>query len=99
MVGITHSKTVLVIGATAGIGRALALAIHNLPSKPTVIVTGRREERLQNIVKEGDPHGEGRLKYIAINIDVDRNQLESFADDVLNQYPDVRIIFRLCIVS
>lgn len=89
MPGIADSKVVLVIGATAGIGRALALAIHALPSKPIVIISGRRSDRLESVVKEGDPLGEGRLKSICANIDVDRTALKQFTESVLSQNPDV----------
>ena len=43
------APVVLVTGATAGIGRALARAIRDLPSKPTVIAMGRRQERLDEL--------------------------------------------------
>ena len=89
MPGIADSKAVLVIGATSGIGRALALAIHDLPSKPTVIISGRRADRLDSIVKNGDPRGDGRLKSITASIDVDRTSLKQFAESILAQYPDV----------
>lgn len=49
MPGIEDAKCVLIIGATSGIGRALALAIHDLPTQPTVIVAGRRMERLEEL--------------------------------------------------
>ena len=95
MPGIADCKTVLVIGATAGIGRALALAIHDLPSKPTVIISGRRTERLDSIVKDSDLNGEGRLKSVSANIDVDRTSLKQFSETILFQYPDVRLFLML----
>ncbi|KAH7915912.1 hypothetical protein BJ138DRAFT_1132321 [Hygrophoropsis aurantiaca] len=45
-----HSTYILVIGSTACLGRALALSILDLPSKPTVIVCGRRKERLDELI-------------------------------------------------
>jgi len=83
MPGIKDSKVVLIIGATAGIGRALALAIHDLPTKPTVIVTGRRKERLDELVAKG----EGRIHAIQFDIKTSREQLRSFVDDVVAKYP------------
>lgn len=50
---ITHNMPrtyILVIGSTACLGRALALSILDLPSKPTVIVCGRRKERLDELI-------------------------------------------------
>ncbi|KAL5536032.1 hypothetical protein ACEPAF_4126 [Sanghuangporus sanghuang] len=85
MPGINDSKCVLVIGATAGIGRALALAIHALPSKPTVIVTGRRKERLDELVKKGD----GRIEAMQVDISSGKDMLKAFADEVIQKFPDL----------
>ncbi|OCB87119.1 hypothetical protein A7U60_g5854 [Sanghuangporus baumii] len=85
MPGINDSKCVLVIGATAGIGRALALAIHALPSKPTVIVAGRRKERLDELVKKGD----GRIEAMQVDISSGKDMLKAFADEVIQKFPDV----------
>ena len=53
-IGISECRCILIIGATAGIGRALALALLDLPSKPTVIIGGRRKERLDELTKTSD---------------------------------------------
>lgn len=81
---IQDSKCVLVVGATAGIGRALALAIHDLPSKPTVIVSGRRQERLGELAKKSK-----RIHGVKIDIDADRETLVKTVDGVLQKYPEV----------
>ncbi|EIM83357.1 NAD-P-binding protein [Stereum hirsutum FP-91666 SS1] len=81
---IQDSKCVLVVGATAGIGRALALAIHDLPSKPTVIVSGRRQERLDELAKKSD-----RIHGAKIDIDADRETLVKTVDGVLQKYPEI----------
>ena len=44
---VEESKCILVTGATAGIGRVLALALARLSSKPQVIATGRRQDELK----------------------------------------------------
>ena len=62
-VGISECRCILVIGATAGIGRALALALHDLPSKPNVIVGGRRQERLDELTKTSD-----RIKGVLVDV-------------------------------
>lgn len=88
MPGINDSKFVLVVGATAGIGKALALAIINLPSNPTVIIAGRRQDRLNDIISE---HGKsGRLEGIRMDVDTDRASLKKTVEDVLAKYPKVR---------
>jgi len=87
MVNISDSKCVLVVGATAGIGRSLALAILNLPSKPTVLVSGRRKDRLDELTKAHD-----RLEGIQMDIDTDRQTLKKTVDDILAKYPKLDTI-------
>ncbi|KAF8640502.1 hypothetical protein AX17_000164 [Amanita inopinata Kibby_2008] len=79
---IDDSGCVLIIGATSGIGRALALSIAALPSKPTVIAAGRRRDRLEELAK-------ARLETAEIDIDADRAALKRFADDIVKDYPDL----------
>lgn len=56
-------KKVLIIGATSGIGEALAIRCVNAGSN--VIVTGRRQERLADFV-----HKYGKDKASAITLDI-----------------------------
>ena len=75
MAGIKDAKCVLVIGATAGIGRALALAIHDLDSKPIVIVAGRRQERLDELAAKSD-----RIKTARVDINTSYDKLKPFVE-------------------
>lgn len=84
MATINDSKSVLVTGATAGIGRALALAIAELPSHPRVIATGRRKDRLEELKKSN-------LETVEVDLDTDKAGLKKFVDEVLQKYPDVRL--------
>jgi len=52
MPSIEESKCI-VTGATAGIGRVLALALARLSSKSQVIATGRRQDRLNKLKTAG----------------------------------------------
>ena len=83
---ISQAKCVLVVGATSGIGRALALAIHDLPSKPTVIIAGRRQGRIDELTKRSD-----RFKGIKIDLLGGRAALKAWADEVVAAYPDVSV--------
>lgn len=48
-------KAVVVTGATSkGIGRSLASAIHDLPGHPKVIVTGRQQDKLDELASRSD---------------------------------------------
>jgi len=79
---IADSKCVLIIGATAGIGQALARALVDLPSKPKVIVNGRRQERLDELQKEG-------FETIKFDVNTDRPNLKHFVDTVVGRYPEL----------
>jgi short-subunit dehydrogenase involved in D-alanine esterification of teichoic acids len=85
----SSARCVLVIGATAGIGRDLALAIHELPSKPTVIVSGRRQARLDEIVAKGSKAGKENLHGLQLDITSDVGVLERFVKDTLDSFPQV----------
>lgn len=87
MPNITDSKCILVIGATSGLGKALALSILDLPAQPTVIVAGRRQARLDEITQEHA--ASGRLQSIRMDIDTDRASLKTTVEEVLAKYPKV----------
>ena len=76
---------VLVIGATAGLGRSLALAIHDLETNLTVIVAGHRHERLDELAAKN-----GRIKTSLVDINTHHDNLKAFVQDILSQYPEVR---------
>lgn len=94
--GIDSSKCVLIIGATAGIGRALALAIRALPSKPTVIVAGRRQERLDELVHTANDElkGEGRIEGIQVDVSASKAELKAFVDGVVRKWPEVNSLLK-----
>lgn len=87
MPNINDVKCMLIIGSTSGLGRALALSILDLPSKPTVIVCGRRQERLDELVSS---HGaDGRLRAVKLDVNTDRQTLKAAIDDIIRTYPDL----------
>ncbi|OBZ79087.1 putative oxidoreductase DltE [Grifola frondosa] len=82
MPGISVAKCILIIGATSGIGRALALAIHALPSKPTVVVGGRRRARLDELAAQGE-----RFQTVQVDVNTDRANLKKFVQEITIAYP------------
>ena len=86
MPGIGDAKCVLVVGATAGIGKALALAIHDLPSKPIVIVAGRRQERIDALCRQSN-----RLHGLQIDLTSGKETLKAFATSTVSKYPQVGV--------
>ena len=83
MASINNSKCILVTGATSGIGRALALAIKALPSNPTVIAVGRRQDRLDELAAQG-------LKTEKMDFGADKETLKRYVSEILSKYPNVR---------
>ncbi|KXN89845.1 hypothetical protein AN958_04849 [Leucoagaricus sp. SymC.cos] len=82
MPSIEESKCILVTGATAGIGRALALALAKLPSKPQVIAAGRRQDRLRELKDAG-------LETFELELDADAASLKRTVDVILEKYPQL----------
>jgi NADP-dependent 3-hydroxy acid dehydrogenase YdfG len=84
MVGIQDYKSILITGATSGIGRALAQSLTKLESKPRVIGVGRREDRLEELKKDG-------IEAIKFDTDTDEKGIQKFVDETLAKYPDVSL--------
>ncbi|KAJ7042526.1 hypothetical protein C8F04DRAFT_1076216, partial [Mycena alexandri] len=82
MTSIDQAKCVLVIGATSGIGRALALAISELPSRPTVIAAGRRQDRLKELEDK-------KLETLQIDVSADQATLKTTVDSLVTKYPNL----------
>jgi len=81
-VSIDNAKCVLVIGATSGLGRALALAISELPGRPTVIAAGRRQDRLKELEAK-------KLETVQIDVAADPATLKTTVDSLVAKYPDL----------
>ncbi|KAJ5603400.1 Glucose/ribitol dehydrogenase [Penicillium hordei] len=80
-------KHVLLVGATSGIGRAVADRLIQAGIKVTAV--GRRKQRLEEFIEK---HGEEKAS--AMDYDVsDINGAPRFAADATAQYPDIDCIF------
>lgn len=76
-------KKVLVIGATSGIGEALAARL--VAAGSSVIVTGRRKEKLEQFV-----HKHGKDKSTAVPLDITNiDEIPGFATKITDTHPDL----------
>ncbi|HPC97961.1 MAG TPA: SDR family NAD(P)-dependent oxidoreductase [Bacteroidales bacterium] len=75
------NKIIMVTGATAGFGRAIAMKFAQ--NGYNVIITGRRTERLEEVSKELDAIK--GIKHLALNFDV-RKRYE--VEDIIKELPD-----------
>lgn len=81
-------KSILVTGATSeGIGKALALALLDLPSQPEVIITGRRQEKLDEICK-----GHARLHGRRLDQTAPRAELQKWTKQLLSDFPNLDMV-------
>ncbi|EJD35883.1 NAD(P)-binding protein [Auricularia subglabra TFB-10046 SS5] len=80
-------KYICVVGATSGIGKALAAALVGIPSQPTVIAVGRRDERLKDLeAKSG-----GKIKGLVADVGGTK-KAEEFVTKLIKEYPQVDAI-------
>lgn len=83
---MTYSyKRTLVIGATSGIGRALAERIVETSPDCSVIAVGRRKENLESLV-----HKYGSEKVAAVPFDITKlEQIPNFTTNVISTFSDL----------
>lgn len=80
---LDDAKCILVTGATSGIGRALALRIAKLPSRPTVVAAGRRQDRLDALrTVEG-------IEPLYLDVGVELEALRTSVGNLIAKFPDV----------
>lgn len=83
------SKTILVTGATAGFGRAIAVrfAKHGY----NIIITGRRKERLDDLEKELLSYG--KIKVLSLNFDIRiRDEVKSVIGKLPSEWKSIDIL-------
>lgn len=83
---LQYSK-VLIVGATSGIGWALAEKI--VADGKYVVIVGRRQSKLDEFVKK---HGSDKVDSIVFDI-TKVDQIPKFVKDVTNKHPDLDSIF------
>jgi uncharacterized oxidoreductase len=77
-------NTILITGGSSGIGRALAVALHQLGNQ--IIVAGRRRSLMEEIVAKNP-------RIHAAVVDVQNvASLKGFVDDIVHHYPEVNVL-------
>jgi len=82
-----HGNTIFIPGATSGIGLALALRLQAMGN--TVVVGGRRTERLEQIAAEHPGLGTVRMDT------ADPASIATAAEEVLGRYPDLDVLITM----
>lgn len=89
---IDHDKvdpkelTVMVTGATAGFGAAIAKRFHETGAK--VVATGRRQERLDQLAQE---LGNTRVHTVVLDVR-DRDAVAKMVDDLPNEFAEIDVL-------
>jgi len=86
MPGQFNYNKVLILGATSGIGNALASKIVDNGIK--VIVVGRRKEKLDEFVQS---HGSDKAEALTFDI-TQLDKIPQFANDVMKSHPEIDCI-------
>ncbi|KAJ5916127.1 hypothetical protein N7504_000142 [Penicillium tannophilum] len=80
-------KKVLVIGATSGIGKALATKL--VENGTQIIISGRRKENLDTFIEQ---HGADKVKSKVFDI-MKLDQIPQFASEMIAENPDLDCVF------
>ena len=83
-------KHVLVLGATSGIGWALAAKLVETGTSVTVV--GRRKEKLDEFAKQYGSSGSATVDTAVFDI-TDLKGIPQFANDMFNKHPDLDCVF------
>jgi len=79
------SNTIFITGGTSGIGKGLAEAFHHLGNQ--VIISGRREDRLQGICAANPG-----MRHFVLDV-TDLNAVRNIAQKVKEEFPGLNCVF------
>nr|POF01232.1 putative oxidoreductase dlte [Quercus suber] len=85
-----QQKKALILGATSGLGKALAVKL--LENGTSVIAVGRRQDRLDEFVKENSGLGSTTADAVAFDI-TNLNAIPDFAKEMFTKHPDIDSVF------
>ena len=89
-----EGKTVLVTGASAGIGKSIAQEFaRTSPKNLKLIITARRVERLKELEKEIADEVGGGVKVLSVQLDVSNpKEIENFVQNVPAEFRDIDVL-------
>lgn len=86
-------KTILITGASAGIGRSTALEFSRASPNINLIVTARREDALKELARSIESESSGRTKVLPVRLDVSSpDDIRGFLDRLPEEWRGVDIL-------
>ena len=87
--GPMASKTVLITGASRGIGRATAVGLARMGAQ--VVITGRDRDRTEDAAREIRAVGRGQVDIFVADLSA-QSEVRRLADEVLDRYPRIDVL-------
>jgi 3-hydroxy acid dehydrogenase/malonic semialdehyde reductase len=85
-------KTIVITGASSGIGKATAIEFAKTQPEITLILTARREDTLKEVAKEIEGFAKG-VKVLPVKLDVSKiEEVQAFVDNLPQEYKDIDIL-------
>lgn len=87
------NKTILITGASSGIGRATAFEFSRTSPDIKLIITARRIETLRAVAAEIEAESKGRTKVLPVQFDVSSpSAVRGFLDDLPEGWNDIDVL-------
>lgn len=85
-------KTIIVTGASSGIGKATAIEFARTQPDIKLILTARREDSLKELAKEIEGFASG-VKVLPVKLDVSKpDEVSNFVGNLPSEYRDIDIL-------
>jgi 3-hydroxy acid dehydrogenase/malonic semialdehyde reductase len=86
-------KTILVTGASSGIGKSIAIEFaRTQPDDLKLILTARREDTLKEVAKEISSFAQG-VQVLPVKLDVSKiDQIQAFVGNLPQEFKDIDIL-------